>query len=229
MLAEGTAFDGVCNEVHISAVEAIGLAGDSPMVRAEGRAISTANQPERLEPNAAAQLDAVFLSLWRRALDEGSGLELTLTEAAALLGTTTQTLRRRIQRDEIQTRRDSRGRVRVIPLLGVSAELTESTAEDAQATVARLFEELKRARQDLAHVQAQCDALRDELLGAREALVWAQDELTSRAYGGLQNWPLGQEADVETQRRERVRLASKLDEARKLAGRRPWRGMTVMG
>src|ERR1044072_6294851 len=116
------------------------------MLRAEGRAISTANQPE---PNAA-QLDAVFLSLWRRALDEGSGLELTLTEAAALLGTTTQTLRRRIQRHEIQTRRDSHGRLRVIPLLGVSAEMADEATQDAQATVARLFEELKRVRQDLA-------------------------------------------------------------------------------
>ena len=48
------------------------------MVRAEGRAIPNANQPARQEPNAA-NLDAVFLSLWRRALNEGSGLDLTLT------------------------------------------------------------------------------------------------------------------------------------------------------
>ena len=198
------------------------------MVKAEGRPISDANQPERSEPNAA-HLDAVFLSLWRRALDEGSGLELTLTEAAALLGTTTQTLRRRIQRDEIQTRRDSHGRLRVIPLLGVSADLADEATQDAQATVARLFEELKRVRQDLAQVQEKHNALQTELDGAREALAWAQEELTSKVNGAVQSWPLGNEADVETQRRERVRLASKLDEARKLAGRRPWRGITVMG
>jgi hypothetical protein len=195
------------------------------MVRAEDRPISTANQHEP----TAEHLDAVFLSLWRRSLDEGSGLELTLTEAAALLGTTTQTLRRRIQRDEIQTRRDSRGRLRVIPLLGVSAELAEDAVNDAQATVARLFEEMKRLREDLAQVQSQRDALSEELTGAREALVWAQDELASHAFGGLQNWTLGQTSDVDTQKRERVRLASKLDEARKLAGRRPWRGISVMG
>jgi len=195
------------------------------MVRVEGRQISTVNAHEP----TAEHLDAVFLSLWRRALDEGSGLELTLTEAAALLGTTTQTLRRRIQRDEIQTRRDSRGRLRVIPLLGVSAELAEDAVNDAQATVARLFEEMKRLREDLAQMQSQRDALSEELAGAHEALVWAQDELASHTYGGLQHWPLGQAADVDTQKRERVRLASKLDEARKLAGRRPWRGITVMG
>jgi len=195
------------------------------MVRAEDRLISTANQPEP----SAAQLDAVFLSLWRRALDEGSGLELTLTEAAALLGTTTGTLRRRIQRDEIQTRRDSHGRLRVIPLLGVSAEMADAAMDDAEATVARLFEELKRVRQDLAQVQSQRDALSKELAGAREALAWAQGELASHAYGGLQSWPLGQASDVETQKQERVRLASKLDQARKLAGRRPWQGITVMG
>ncbi|MNG34265.1 hypothetical protein D3C84_1207120 [compost metagenome] len=78
-------------------------------------------------------------------------------------------------------------------------------------------------------MQAQRDALSEELMGAREALVWAQDELASHTYSGLQNWPLGQASDVDTQKRERVRLASKLDEARKLAGRRPWRGITAMG
>src|SRR5688572_27113107 len=117
-----------------------GIGLEASMLSAEGRPISNANQPEP----TAAQLDAVFLSLWRRALDEGSGLDLTLTEAAALLGTTTQTLRKRIQRDEIQTRRDAHGRLRVIPLLGVSAELAEDAVQDAQATVARLFEEMKR-------------------------------------------------------------------------------------
>ena len=54
------------------------------MVKVEGRAISDANQAERSE-SAAAHLDAVFLSLWRRALDEGSGLELTLTEAGTFV------------------------------------------------------------------------------------------------------------------------------------------------
>jgi hypothetical protein len=153
---------------------------------------------------------------------------LTLTEAAALLGTTTQTLRRRIQRDEIQTRRDSRGRLRVIPLLGVSAEMADEATQDAQATVARLFEELKRVRQDLAQMQIKHDALQTELDGAKEALTWAQDELSSKVFGAVQSWPLGQTSDVETQRRERVRLATKLDEARKLAGRRPWRGISVV-
>ena len=196
------------------------------MVRVEGRLISNANQPERSE-STAAQLDAVFLSLWRRALDEGSGLELTLTEAAALLGTTTQTLRRRIQRDEIQTRRDSHGRLRVIPLLGVSAELAEDAVNDAQATVARLFEEMKRLRQDMALALSQRDALQEELSSAREALVWAQDELAAQPFVGLQHWPMGQASDVETQKRERVRLATKLNEARKLAGRRPWLGITA--
>jgi hypothetical protein len=198
------------------------------MLSAEGRPISNANQPEP----TAAQLDAVFLSLWRRALEEGSGLDLTLTEAAALLGTTTQTLRKRIQRDEIQTRRDAHGRLRVIPLLGVSAELAEDAVQDAQATVARLFEEMKRLRQDLAQVLSERDALSAELTGAREALAWAQDELTSQPVAptaGFQNWPLGQDSDVETQKRERVRLASKLDEARKLAGRKSWLGISLMG
>jgi hypothetical protein len=166
--------------------------------------------------------------LWKRALDEGSGLELTLTEAAALLGTTTQTLRRRIQKDEIQTRRDSRGRLRVIPLLGVSADMAQGAIDDAQATVARLYEEMKRLRQDLTQVQRERDGLREELVSAREALNWAQDELASQPFVGLQHWPLGQESDVETQKRERVRLASKLDQARKLAGRKPWQGIAVL-
>ena len=198
------------------------------MVWARRPAISHVNPPSRNEPNAA-RLDAIFLSLWRRALDDGSGLELTLTEAAALLGTSTQTLRRRIERDEIQTRRDSRGRLRVIPLLGVSAELAEVTSGDAQESVARLFEELKRVRQDLAVVQSQRDELQLELANAHEALTWAQGELANRTQVGLQSWPLGHPDDVESQRNERVRLETKLDAARKLAGRRGWRGLTVMG
>jgi hypothetical protein len=198
------------------------------MVWARRPAISDGHYPPRNEPSAA-KLDAIFLSLWRRALDEGSGLELTLTEAAALLGTTTQTLRRRIQRDEIQTRRDSRGRLRVIPLLGVSAELLESGVGDAQESVARLFEELKRVRQDLATAQSQRDSLEHELSNAREALTWAHRELASRTQVGLQSWPLGHPDDVESQRSERVRLETKIDAARKLAGRRSWPRLTVMG
>jgi hypothetical protein len=197
------------------------------MLLTRSRLISDPNQPPRIEPDAV-KLDAIFLSLWRRALDDGSGLELTLTEAAALLGTSTQTLRKRIQRDEIQTRRDSRGRLRVIPLLGVSAEFAEASPEDAQATVARLFEELKRVRQDLTLAQNERDSLQQSLDNARGALAWAQEELAARPHSGLQNWPLGLAGDVETQKQERVRLASKLDEARKLAGRRGWRGITVM-
>lgn len=193
-----------------------------------GSTIPAANEPERAESNTAAHLDAVFLSLWRRALDEGSGLELTLTEAAALLGTTTQTLRRRIQRDEIQTRRDSRGRLRVIPLLGVSNEMVEDPS-DAQITVARLFDELKRVRQDLAEAVARQDALMQELITAREALVWAQDELSAQSQRGLQKWSLGDGVDIDGMKRQRISLASKLDAARKLAGRRSWHDVPVIG
>jgi hypothetical protein len=103
------------------------------------------------------------------------------------------------------------------------------TSGDAQESVARLFEELKRVRQDLATAQSQRDGLQQELANAREALTWAQGELASRAQVGLQNWPLGHPDDVESQRSERVRLETKIDAARKMAGRRGWRGLTVMG
>jgi septal ring factor EnvC (AmiA/AmiB activator) len=117
--------------------------------------------------------------------------------------------------------------LRIVPVLGVTAEPSGAPMTASQASLTQLFDELRRVRQDLEQAQDERDSLRRELKGAKEALSWAQDELSGREYG-LQSWPLGLAADVETQRQERVRIASKLDEARKLAGRRSWFGLTVM-
>ena len=53
---------------------------------------------------SSAKLEAIFFSYWRRALQAGGGLDLTLPEAAAVLGVSVDSLRRRIKAGEIQTR-----------------------------------------------------------------------------------------------------------------------------
>ena len=47
----------------------------------------------------AQQVEATMLSVWRRMLIEGGGPELTLAEAATLLGSSVDTVRRRIKQD----------------------------------------------------------------------------------------------------------------------------------
>ena len=134
-------------------------------------------------------MDAIALSLWRRALDD------------------------------VPAGSDSRGRLRFIPLLGVRAEFTDAAPEGSHAPASVLFDELKRVRQELAQATAERDALKRQLDNAKAALAWAQEDIGSRVWGGLQTWTIGKAADVEAQRQERVRLASRLDEARRLAGR----------
>ena len=106
--------------------------------------------------------------------------------------------------------------MRVVPVVPNTNTSSEALSQDS---IARLWEELKAARRDLAEAVSDREVIARELASAREALSRAEDELATRWGPGLQNWPLGQPVEAEAQRQQRLSIESKINEARKLAGR----------
>ena len=94
---------------------------------------------------ASRKLEAIFLALWRRSQKSGDGLDLTLAEAAALLGISVESVRRRIKAGEIRSRRDLRGRLRVVPV-SPSYQSQWAQENNAQASsVGELWDKLIHA------------------------------------------------------------------------------------
>lgn len=154
------------------------------------------------------QVEALLLSVWRRAVLEGSGPELTLPEAAALLGTSVQSVRRRIQAGRLRAFRDGRGRVRVMASLPAERPVAprpaapEPNAEEAKLreALAATKDELERTRievsglkvdlglaqmmrrsaqAELEQAEARVRDLREELETMREALEYSEAQLAS--------------------------------------------------
>ncbi len=96
--------------------------------------------------------------------------EVSLAEAATLLGTSTDTVRRRIKRGELNARRVKAGRLLVTVPDG---------CEDAQA----MLEETRRHRDDLSLVVAQLnqhlEAAQVERAELRRLLAGAQNQLST--------------------------------------------------
>jgi excisionase family DNA binding protein len=130
------------------------------------------NQDEYHE-NVPPEVDAVLLAVWRRVIKEGGSAELTLPEAAVLLGTSVQSVRRRIKKGKIQAFRDDRGRVRIRP----SIPTTDETAESV--SVASLWEELKLTKHELATAASEAENLRQELGVAHFQRREAEQEMES--------------------------------------------------
>ena len=139
-----------------------------------------------------------MLAVWRRVVKEGGGPELTLPEAAVLLGTSVESVRRRIRSGKIHAFRDTRGRIRVsasLPAAEPNANLTGlweelKTTRQVLANTASEATELRQelglahfhrreAQQELNSLENETQALRDELEIARKALEHTQGELTS--------------------------------------------------
>jgi excisionase family DNA binding protein len=134
------------------------------------------------------------LAVWRRVLKEGGGPELTLPEAAVLLGTSVESVRRRIKAGQIRAFRDERGRIRIVatvtPPPGIA--LPEEQAEPHEsAGLAQLWQELKAAkasldetltenvslRQRLSRVYDSSEDMRRDLNQSRSEAQVLQDEL----------------------------------------------------
>jgi excisionase family DNA binding protein len=135
----------------------------------DGANLNKDDNTEDLPP----EIEAVMLAVWRRVVKEGGGPELTLPEAAVLLGTSVESVRRRIKSGQIRAFRDQRGRVRV------SASVTNSSHEHADATVIGLWQELKTAKHELASTASEANELRQELGLAHFHRREAQHQLQS--------------------------------------------------
>jgi excisionase family DNA binding protein len=125
------------------------------------------------------EIEATLLAVWRRVLKEGGGPELTLAEAAALLGTSVESVRRRIKAGQIRAFRDERGRVRIVatvsPPPGFSLPSVEP--EDAtEANIGRLWQELKAAKHDLEESLSEQDRIRNRSEDLRRDLNQARSE-----------------------------------------------------
>jgi excisionase family DNA binding protein len=118
--------------------------------------------------------------VWRRVVKEGGGPELTLPEAAVLLGTSVESVRRRIKAGKIHAFRDDRGRVRIratVPGPAAAAALAVEAGESPQ--VAALWEELKTTKNGLDAAEWEAQELRQELGLAHYHRREAHDELVS--------------------------------------------------
>jgi hypothetical protein len=144
--------------------------------------------------NVPPEVEATLLAVWRRVLTEGGGPELTLPEAAVLLGTSVESVRRRIKAGQIRAFHDERGRVRIVATVTPPPgfDLPEQPLEpEHEVGVARLWEELKAARasldetvsenvelrERLAQVYERSEDMRRELNQARSEAQVLQDEL----------------------------------------------------
>ncbi len=188
-------------------------------------------EPDGSEASAhlLPQGEATLLSVWRRVLEEGGSPQLTLAEAATLLGSSVGSVRRRIRAGQIRAFKDSKGRIRINASVTYAPEV-EPLLEDAAATsetVSRLWYELKEVRDELVDARSTNRRLRDELEATEAALEYTKGEvanlwavMTSRNQS-RQAEPSGPPSRLSV---ERQRIQGKISNMRDIARRRrfPW-------
>lgn len=121
--------------------------------------------------------EAVLLAVWRRAMVEGCGPEMSLTEAAAVLGASVASVRRRVAAGLIPAYRDARGRIRIVPRLNFNEDGTPAPPTHAQGMVAWLREELSSTRDQLSQVLREKHGLQHEVSTAEQTLDHMKEEL----------------------------------------------------
>jgi len=194
----------------------------------------SAGEPAGSElPAALAQhVEATMLSVWRRVLTEGGGPELTLAEAATLLGSSVDTVRRRIKTGQIRAFHDDRGRIRI----SASVTYTPDGAADDEATdaesLARMWTELKSARDQLDASHVEAARLQAELDAAEKALAYTKAEVanlwqvmtTRNLKQAARNASEGshETAKVLSLDERRSRIRAKVADVREIARRRRW-------
>lgn len=152
---------------------------------------------------------------------EGGGPELTLPEAAVLLGTSVESVRRRIKAGKISAFYDSRGRVRI------QASLPAAEDTSPAQKPSWLWDELKAAKLELAAVSSEAEQLRQELGLAHFHRREAQQEIQA-----LQNeaQELRDELEATNQALQHTQgeLASlwRVMSSRKQSAGQPFSGMT---
>lgn len=121
--------------------------------------------------------------------------EMTIPEAAAALGVSTDTIRRRIIRGELRARRDERGRY----LVTIEGPPTATAQGPVAAEQAHLRLELDYSRQILEELRHQRKILEDQLEAARRASQEdgaggaeqrrMMGDVHIQVYGEVRGWP----------------------------------------
>ena len=187
--------------------------------------------PSELEAPAqlVPQVEATMRSVWRRVIEEGGSSELTLAEAAALLGSSVESVRRRVRAGRVRAYKDSKGRIRVNASVTYAPEfdLLPEDVTPTGETVSRLWQELKEVRDELAEVQSANQSLREELGASEAALEYTKGEvanlwavMTNRRQAQREE----QSAPPSRLSVERQRIQGKIANMRNMARRKrfPW-------
>ena len=163
-------------------------------------------------------VEATLLSIWRRLLDEGGGPELTLAEAAALLGSSVESVKRRIRTGNLYARRDGRGRIRVVPFADPMFDPTPTEA------VAKLWDELKIARTQLKATLAERRSLQEDLDATKKSLELVQTELSAmwRVMSKRQGAAATGDEAPDAKPSATARIESQIASMRRIAKRRRW-------
>ncbi|MDO8472702.1 MAG: excisionase family DNA-binding protein [Dehalococcoidia bacterium] len=103
--------------------------------------------------------------------------ELTISEAAAALGVSVDTIRRKIKRGEMHAQQDSRGKY-LVSVEGPVAGAASAGPASGPADSARLRLELEQAERMIEELRHQRQVLESELQGTRLAM---QDAATERS------------------------------------------------
>ena len=173
-----------------------------------------------------------MLSVWRRVLAEGSGPDLTLPEAAALLGSSVDTVRRRIKAGQIRAFHDDRGRIRISASVTYTPEGDVADDVPDAETMVRMWSELKSLHEQLDQSRAAEVRLQEELEAAEKALAYTKTEVAN-LWRVMTTRNLKQaarkatEVSHETARvlnlaEQRTRIREKVADVREIARRRKW-------
>lgn len=171
---------------------------------------------------ASLAVEAVRLAQWRRVVLSGDTPGLTLAEAAAILGVSVESVRRRIRSGQLFATRNAHGAIRVAPLIG-TPEAPHAPSGQPSSEWSRLWEEFKAARLDLDRAfrerQVERRELTEKLIAAKREVEFLRRQLesfrTAEAPGGVSGRVPGA---------PRERIQAKLVDIRELAKRRrpPW-------
>ncbi len=192
-------------------------------------------------------LEAVLMAVWRRVIEEGCGPEMSLTEAAAVLGASVGSVRKRVAEGVIPAYRDARGRIRIVPRLNPASQHVApvaSAANVAEASeapvpasmVGRLMDELRSTREQLNQAVRERSGLQKEMAAAEQALEHTKDELGAmwRLLSARTSAPMRVEVTAIPDSRPHpiahispsgvnvAKIQSQITAVRKLAKRRKW-------
>jgi Helix-turn-helix domain len=171
-------------------------------------------------------VEAVRLAQWRRVVLSGEAPGLTLAEAAAVLGVSVESVRRRTRSGQLFAYRNAQGAIRIAPLVGTPEAPHKPL--DATRELSRLWDEFKATRLELDRAFREHQVERHSLTAKLTAARREADFLRSQLQKFRANFePGGISGMVPNAPRERIQ--AKLVDIREMAKRRkrPWELVTL--